>query len=145
MSTGTIPFKEEYYGTYYRKNGHIFARATDADAVEVDIFEMRQETEVPEYPTEPVGKGKMWDLDYDEGGALVWVLKDRPLTTDERMEELEERMYDAEFEPFIQPTGAHDAYIKGAKVKFQNKHYISLIDANVWSPEEYPQGWQEVN
>ncbi|MCQ2386196.1 MAG: hypothetical protein MJ078_05940 [Clostridia bacterium] len=125
------------------KNGHIFARATDNDTVEADIFELREETVIPDFPAEEPGKGKYWDLDYDEDGALVWVLKDRPLTQEERMEELEERMYDAEFQPFIQPTGAHDAYPLGAKVKFNNRHYISLLDANVWSPEEYPQGWEE--
>ena len=125
------------------KNGHIFARATDNDTVETDLFELRQETEVPEYPAENPPKGKEWHLDYDEDGALVWVLKDRPLTQEERMEELEERMYEAEFQPFIQPTGAHNAYPLGAKVKFNNRHYISIIDANVWSPEEYPQGWEE--
>ena len=124
------------------KNGHIFARATDNDSVETDVFELRQEAVLPTYPTEEPGKGKYWDLDYVDG-ALAWVLKDRPLNTEERMEELEERMYDAEFQPFIQPTGAHDAYKMGDKVKYNNKHYISLIDANVWSPEDYPQGWEE--
>ena len=42
----------------------------------------------------------------------------------------------------FQPTGAHDAYAKGAKVTFKGAHYISLIDANVYSPEAYPAGWQ---
>ena len=125
------------------KNGHIFARATDNDSVETDIFELRQEAVLPDYPSDKPPKGKEWELDYDEDGALVWVLKDRPLTQEERMEELEERMYEAEFQPFIQPTGAHDAYPLGAKVKYNNKHYISLIDANVWSPEDYPKGWEE--
>ena len=44
---------------------------------------------------------------------------------------------------FVQPTGAHDAYNKGDKVTFNGKHYISLIDANVYSPAVYPAGWQE--
>ena len=47
-----------------------------------------------------------------------------------------------EWPEFIQPTGAHDAYAKGAKVTYKSRHYISLIDANVYSPEAYPQGWQ---
>lgn len=49
-----------------------------------------------------------------------------------------------EWPEFVKPTGAHDAYAKGDKVTFKGKHYISLIDANVYSPEEYPQGWEEV-
>lgn len=48
-----------------------------------------------------------------------------------------------EWPEFVQPTGAHDAYNKGDKVTFEGKHYISLIDGNVFSPAEYPAGWQE--
>ena len=48
-----------------------------------------------------------------------------------------------EWPEFVQPTGAHDAYNKGDKVTFNGKHYISLIDANVYSPAVYPAGWQE--
>ena len=49
----------------------------------------------------------------------------------------------AEWPEFVQPTGAHDAYKKGDKVTFEGKHYISLIDGNVYSPTAYPAGWQE--
>ena len=48
-----------------------------------------------------------------------------------------------EWPDFVQPTGAHDAYKKGDKVTFEGGHYISLIDNNVWSPKDYPQGWQK--
>ena len=47
-----------------------------------------------------------------------------------------------------QPTGAQDAYHKGERVWYPDKDttiYESLIDANIWSPEAYPQGWEEVN
>ena len=44
---------------------------------------------------------------------------------------------------FVQPTGAHDAYKKGDKVKFEGKIYESLIDANAYSPSAYPAGWKE--
>lgn len=47
-----------------------------------------------------------------------------------------------EWPEFVRPTGAHDAYVKGAKVTYAGKHYVSLIDGNVWPPDEYPQGWQ---
>lgn len=49
-----------------------------------------------------------------------------------------------EWPEFKQPTGAHDAYAKDAKVTFEGKHYKSLIDANVYSPTAYPQGWELV-
>ena len=44
---------------------------------------------------------------------------------------------------FVQPTGAHDAYKKGDVVRYNGKLYQSLIDANTYSPDAYPQGWQE--
>lgn len=47
-----------------------------------------------------------------------------------------------EFPDWKQPTGAQDAYNKGDKVTYQGKHYISIVDNNVWSPDVY--GWDEV-
>lgn len=43
---------------------------------------------------------------------------------------------------WVQPTGAHDAYNIGDKVLFNGSTYESLINANVWSPTAYPQGWK---
>lgn len=43
-----------------------------------------------------------------------------------------------------QPSGAHDAYNKGDKVKYNEKYYESLIDGNVWAPDAYPAGWKEI-
>ena len=45
---------------------------------------------------------------------------------------------------FKQPTGAHDAYAKGDKVLFKGATYESAIDNNVYSPEDYPQGWTKL-
>lgn len=36
--------------------------------------------------------------------------------------------------PFVQPTGAHDSYPKGARVTHGGYTWESLIDANVWGP-----------
>lgn len=41
------------------------------------------------------------------------------------------------------PSGAHDAYNKGDIVSYNEKLYISLINGNTWSPDEYPAGWEE--
>lgn len=46
-----------------------------------------------------------------------------------------------------QPTGAQDAYNKGDKVHYPDAAgdiYVSTIDGNVWSPADYPQGWQKI-
>ncbi len=42
------------------------------------------------------------------------------------------------------PTGAHDAYNTGDIVDYNGTLYKSLIDGNVYSPDEYPQGWETV-
>ena len=42
------------------------------------------------------------------------------------------------------PTGAHDAYNAGDIVDYNGTLYKSLIDGNVYSPEEYPAGWEVV-
>lgn len=47
-----------------------------------------------------------------------------------------------EWPEWIQPTGAHDAYIVGAKVSHNGKHWTSDVDGNVWEPGVY--GWTEV-
>lgn len=46
-----------------------------------------------------------------------------------------------EWPEWIQPTGAHDAYAKDAKVSHSDKHWISDIDNNVYEPGVY--GWTE--
>lgn len=46
-----------------------------------------------------------------------------------------------EWPEWIQPTGTHNAYAKGAKVTHDGKRWISTADANTWMPGEY--GWEE--
>lgn len=47
-----------------------------------------------------------------------------------------------EWPEWIQPLGAHDAYIVGAKVAHNGKHWVNDTDANVYEPGVY--GWTEV-
>ena len=47
-----------------------------------------------------------------------------------------------EWPEWIQPTGAHDAYDKDAKVSHNGKHWKSTMDANVYEPGVY--GWEEI-
>ena len=45
---------------------------------------------------------------------------------------------------WVQPTGAHDAYQIADRVHFPDADspvYESLINANTWSPTDYPAGW----
>ena len=43
------------------------------------------------------------------------------------------------------PTGSHDAYNTGDIVVYNGAKYESLIDGNVYSPDEYPQGWKKLD
>lgn len=52
------------------------------------------------------------------------------------------RVWTEEWPEWVQPTGAHDAYAKGAKVSHNGKKWTSDIDNNVWEPGAY--GWTEV-
>lgn len=45
---------------------------------------------------------------------------------------------------WVQPVGASDAYMTGDVVSYNGKLYRSTVDNNVWSPEAYPAGWEEV-
>ena len=49
-----------------------------------------------------------------------------------------------EFPQWVQPTGAHDAYNKGAKVSAEGKRWISNKDVNVYKPGLVPGDWSEV-
>lgn len=49
-----------------------------------------------------------------------------------------------EWPEYKQPTGAHDAYHVGDKITYNGKHYTCTYDGCVWTPDEYPQGWQLV-
>lgn len=42
------------------------------------------------------------------------------------------------------PSGSHDAYNNGDIVDYNGILYKSLIDGNVYSPDEYPAGWEVV-
>lgn len=40
------------------------------------------------------------------------------------------------------PSGAHDAYSTGDVVDYNGTLYVSVIDGNVYSPDEYPNAWE---
>ena len=62
-----------------------------------------------------------------EAAVSLWVRIDNP---------------QEEFPEWRQPTGAHDAYNKGDKVSYKGRHWVSLIDNNVWNP--MTSFWEEV-
>lgn len=94
------------------------------------------------------------------GGTVTQGWVERPLTVDEvaareaqasaEAKAVEDRaildataalMQDAheDGQPWVQPTGAHDAYPLGTKVTHNGKTWTSATAANVWEPGVY--GW----
>ena len=49
-----------------------------------------------------------------------------------------------EWPQWKQPAGAHDAYMKGAKVSDEGIHWISNKDNNVYKPGLVPGDWSQV-
>ena len=49
-----------------------------------------------------------------------------------------------EYPEFKKPINAETAYMKGDKITFEGNKYVSTMDNNVYSPTEYPQGWEEI-
>ena len=47
-------------------------------------------------------------------------------------------------DPWVQPTGAHDAYPLGAIVTHRGKTWKSLIPANTTIPGDDPRWWEEI-
>lgn len=52
---------------------------------------------------------------------------------------------DSGYPIWSQPSGAHDAYNVGDVVNYNGSLYKSVIDGNVWSPDVYPAGWEQVD
>ena len=71
---------------------------------------------------------------------------DEPSTEPEQPEEGGESSDDddpyKDVKDFVQPTGAHDAYNVGDRVKYNGHVYESTIANNAYSPDAYPQGWK---
>lgn len=66
------------------------------------------------------------------------------LETLESKDKIEEPVEQEEYKEFIQPTGSHDSYKTGDKVIFKDRKYICKLDDCAWSPETYPQAWEEI-
>lgn len=84
-----------------------------------------------------------YNLDVQEEVAKLWAaVKDLQSRAPEPTPQPEPDPED--IPEWVQPTGAHDAYNKGDRVRYAGKVYESLIDGNVWSPDVYPAGWKEL-
>lgn len=81
--------------------------------------------------------GNVWSPDVYPAGWKAYI--EAP-TEPEKPEPEEPTTYPE----WVQPTGAHDAYNTGDRVTYNGKVYESIINGNTWSPDAYPQGWEEI-
>lgn len=78
---------------------------------------------------------KLWKVVQSHTTQSNWEPQDTPsLFTEVTLDEWPE---------WVQPTGAQDAYNTGDKITYNEVHYVSLIDGNIWDPITYPSGWQQ--
>ena len=80
-------------------------------------------------------EGKLYKIIQDHVSQMDWL----PSNTLSLYEPL--IITESGYPEWQQPSGAHDAYKKGDIVMYKGILYISLIDGNTYSPEEYPAGW----
>lgn len=118
-----------------------------------DLSDEQLDNLINQYPAVNVGdvvvEGKIYNLD----GVLYEAIKTVSIDAENWIgdaslfkkylsgstEEGQEIIHD-----YIQPTGGHDAYQTGDKVRFNGEVYQSNRDGNVWSPADLPSGWDLV-
>lgn len=130
----------------FRKALQLFAQSLDDEkAMEVatifPAYEVGKAYVVDEkfiYGTNEVGDPQLYRVVQDHTSQADWT----PDTTPS--------LYDAiglnkeGYPIWSKPTGSFDAYNIGDIVDYEGKLYKSLIDGNVYSPIEYPTGWEVV-
>lgn len=92
--------------------------------------------EVFSYGVNSVGDPQLYQVLQDHTSSAEW--------TPDTATSLYKKIGVAEsgYPEWVQPLGASDAYNKDDVVSYKDKLYCSLIDGNVWNPEEYSTGWE---
>ena len=89
--------------------------------------------------------------------AEIAAIMQRIITIEARLTAIEEELQpepgpgpdpgpepEPEIPEWVQPTGAHDAYNVGDRVRYKGKVYECLMNGCVWAPDVYPAGWKEI-
>lgn len=88
------------------------------------------------YGTNAVGDPQLYQVLQDHTSAAEWT-SDTAVSLYKAIGVTEDG-----YPEWVQPLGSTDAYNTGDIVSYNGTLYISTIDANVWSPEAYPAGWE---
>ena len=130
----------------FRKAMQIFDQTlTDEQAMEIatvypayEVGSVYTTDEMFTYGTNDVGDPQLYRLLQAHTSQADW----KPDVTPALYTAI--RLSEEGYPVWSQPTGAHDAYGIGDIVDYNGTLYKSTIDGNVWSPEAYPSGWEEV-
>lgn len=104
------------------------------DAERLDLIDMARTKADPSHSFAPLQ-------------AQIDALAERVAALEGKVEPADPEEPTEEYPEYVQPTGAHDAYHNGDKVRFNGKNYVCIAPegvAVVWSPDVYPDYWQEV-
>lgn len=108
-----------------------------SDAQKEELVELARENAKPENSYAPM-QNQIDTLfaNYKELAQEILALKNGGVTPEEPTEE---------YPPYVQPSGAHDAYNTGDKMTYTDgDKYICQMDGCVWGPDVYPNGWKKV-
>ena len=128
----------------FRRALQLFAQSlTDEVAMEVatvfPVYEVGKSYKANEmftYGTNDVGDPQLYRVVSDHTSQADWTPNSTPALYTPI------GLTDEGYPIWSKPTGGHDAYNIGDIVDYNGTLYKSLIDGNVYSPDEYPAGWE---
>ena len=129
--------KEYELATMLTKIKTLWMEGDIADAQKEELVELARENAKPENSYAPL-QNQIDTLfaNYKELAQEILALKNGGVTPEEPTEE---------YPPYVQPSGAHDAYNTGDKMTYTDgDKYICQTDGCVWGPDVYPNGWKKV-
>lgn len=133
-----------------RKALQIFLKTLDADTNLEDIMEVPsvfptykvgqayKTKDIFSYGKNGVGDAQLYQALQPHTSAAEWT-PDTATSLYKKIGVTEEG-----YPEWAQPLGATDAYNTGDIVSCNGTLYRSTIDGNVWSPADYPAGWEAV-
>lgn len=134
-------------GEQFRKAVQLFAQTlTSEKALEIatvfPVYEIGKAYTVGEYfiyGTNELGDPQLYKVIQAHTSQEDWI----PSETVSLYEPI--GLNESGYPVWSKPSGAHDAYNTGDIVDYNGTLYKSLIDGNVYSPEEYAAGWEVVS
>ena len=132
----------------FRKAMQFFAQGLDADTQLDKVLAIPsvfpayavgtayKAKEVFSYGLNTVGDPQLYQVLQDHTSSAEW--------TPDTATSLYKKIGVAEsgYPEWVQPLGASDAYNTGDIVSYKDALYRSLMDGNVWNPEQYSAGWE---